>query len=105
MTEQATSDTAVDTCVTVANRSSVGVLRLPYINSELWWHTKAKLMTPMAWKIPGSTTENRLDGSPFREGGTCGPSNMTEPTMMIIPQSARLDARESLWMSRYSESG
>jgi len=27
--EHATSDTAVDTCVTVANLSSVGVLRLP----------------------------------------------------------------------------
>ena len=29
MMEHATSDTAVDTCVTVENRSSVGVLRLP----------------------------------------------------------------------------
>jgi hypothetical protein len=29
MIEHATSDTTVDTCVTVANRSSVGVLRLP----------------------------------------------------------------------------
>ena len=30
---------------------------------------------------------------------------MTEATMMIIPQSAKLDAMESLWMSRYNDSG
>ena len=62
-------------------------------------------MTPIAWKIPGSMMENRLDGSPLRSGDTSGPSNMTEATMMIIPQSAKLDAMDSLWMSRYSDSG
>lgn len=33
---QATSDTNVDMCVTLANLSKVGVRMLPYMRSELW---------------------------------------------------------------------
>jgi len=62
-------------------------------------------MTPIAWKIPGSMNENRLDESPFSSGDTSRPSNMTENTMMIIPQSAKLDAMDSLWISRYNDNG
>ena len=43
----AISNTALDTCVTVANRLRIGLLRLPQLNNKLWWPTKAKPMTPI----------------------------------------------------------
>ena len=65
----------------------------------------AKLITPMDWNTPGPMIENRFDGSPFRMGVTCGPSIRTEVTMISMPMRASPEARESLWMSRYNESG
>lgn len=97
---QATREIAVEIWVTFANRSRVGVFKLPYINSELWWHTNAKLITPIAWKTLELMTENLLLGSPFSSGGTCGPSMMTDVTIISIPIRARADARDSLWISR-----
>lgn len=75
------------------------------MSSELWWHTNAKLITPIAWKRPGPRTVKRCAGAPLSSGGTCSLSMSTDATMMIMPTSASPDARESLWMSRYSESG
>jgi hypothetical protein len=103
--KQAIMDTNVEICVTVAKRSSVGVFKLPYISRELWWHTNAKLITPIAWKIPGLMTEKRWDGSPFKSGETCWPSKTTDVTIMSMPISAKADALESLWMSRYKDRG
>lgn len=61
---------------------------------------KAKLMTPIAWKMPGSMTENRLEGSPLSSGDVWGLSIRTDATIVTIPMRAKPDARESLCMSR-----
>ena len=72
--DQPMNDTSVDICVTVANQLRVDALRLlPWINSELWRRTEAK--------IPGSMNEKHLNGPPLRSGDTSRPSNTTEATM------------------------
>ena len=50
-------------------------------------------------------TVNRCSGSPLNSSGDCGARINTEETMTIIPTRARPEARDSLCMSRYRESG
>ena len=42
--KHATKETNVLKCVTVENRSMVGVFKDPYIKRELWWQTNARLV-------------------------------------------------------------
>lgn len=49
----------------------------------LWWQTKAKEMTPIAWKTPLLMIREPLIG-PFISAGTLGPWVMTVTTMMSI---------------------
>jgi len=49
--------------------------------------------------------ENFPSWVPFNSGGTCGPSIRTDITMISMPMRASPDARDSLWMSRYSDKG
>jgi hypothetical protein len=55
--------------------------------------------------MPGLRIENRASWEPRISGETFDPSTMTEMTMISIPTSAKLDARESLDISRYNERG
>lgn len=80
-------------------------IQLEFSREDLGGLPNAKLITPIAWKIPDPTIVNRCDGSPLSSGVTWGPSIRTAITMMSIPIRARPEARESLWISRYSESG
>jgi hypothetical protein len=102
---QATRLIPVEICVTVLKRSIVGVLRAPYISNELWWQTKAKLITPTAWNTPGPISENRMLESPCSSAGVRGASNRTEKTIISMPTRANPEARASLSMERCNESG
>lgn len=62
-------------------------------------------MTPIAWKMPELMMVNFFSGDPRSSGGTCGPSIMTDNTIINIPMRAKPDARASLEMSRYKDSG
>ncbi|CAG8678378.1 3924_t:CDS:2, partial [Acaulospora colombiana] len=55
--------------------------------------------------MPELRMVNFFSAEPRSSGGTCGPSIMTDKTIINIPTRAKPDARASLEMSRYKDRG
>ncbi|KAH3661241.1 hypothetical protein OGAPHI_006648 [Ogataea philodendri] len=75
------------------------------MNVVLWWHTKAKEMTLMLWKMFGLKNQPDPEMEPLRSSSMAGPRNTTIDRITLMLASAIPLALASFEMSLVSDSG